>query len=224
MFPYFFDKSETSNFFKSQSVTNNQLIKVYQAIHDVYESLSLNKKCLIWKTQNEEYNYTINFVANYPYLKSVNCYKNDVLIYSEEYLEEDNVSSFSYSYESSEDIEITDETPIIPQDTFHIIVETHDEYIIKKGFPENDEPIGDIYDHDESLDEIGAFNNIPRKTYIPTNDYANTEPPYNDRLSEDDYHHYKPYYLIIKDIQTDFEINRFEFMIDIAFQSEFSFI
>ena len=34
----------------------------------------------------------------------------------------------------------------------------------------------------------------------------------------------KPYYLIIKDIQTDLEINRFEFMIDIAFQSEFSFI
>lgn len=33
----------------------------------------------------------------------------------------------------------------------------------------------------------------------------------------------KPYYLIIKDIQSDLEIKRFEFMIDIAFQSEFSF-
>ena len=32
MFPYFFDKSESSNFFKSQSVTNNQLLKVYQSL------------------------------------------------------------------------------------------------------------------------------------------------------------------------------------------------
>ena len=38
------------------------------------------------------------------------------------------------------------------------------------------------------------------------------------------YSKYKPYYLIIKNSQTDYEITRFEFMIDIAFQSEFSFI
>ena len=189
MFPYFFDKSETSNFFKSQSVTNNQILKIYQSLLSVKDSLRLDKRCLIWKEQTEPYNYNINFVANYPHLKSVSCYKNDDLIYTEQYLEESNVGSFLYSYDSSEDIEVTEETPIIPEDTFHIIVETYDEYIITKGFPENDEILSNIYDHDISLDEIGALNGIPRKTYIPTEDYANTEPTYNDRLTEDDYHY-----------------------------------
>ena len=68
-------------------------------------------------------------------------------------------------------------------------METYNEYTIEKGFPENDEILGDIYDHDTSLDEIGALNNIPRKTYITTDDYAHTEPPYNNRLTEDDYHY-----------------------------------
>ena len=191
MFPYFFDKSETSNFFKSQSVTNNQLLKVYQSIRDVYYSFALNKRCLIWKTQSVPYDYEIHFVANYPHLKSVECYQNDTLIYSEEYLEEDNVSSFNYTYESTDNLTSNPDSPIIPTDTFKIIAETYDEYIFTKGFPENDTLKDDIYDHDESLDEIGAMNNIPRKTYITTEDYANTEPPYNDRLTEDDYHYMK---------------------------------
>lgn len=200
MFPYFFDKSETSNFFKSQSVTNNQLLKIYQSLLTVKDSLSLDKKCLIWKEQTVPYDYTINFLVNYPYLKSVKCYKNDNLIYMEEYLEEDNISSFIYSYNSNEENGISNETvedteeenedtPIIPTDTFKIIAETYNEYTIEKGFPENDEILGDIYDHDISLDEIGALNDIPRKTYITTEDYANTEPPYNNRLTEDDYHY-----------------------------------
>jgi len=189
MFPYFFDKSESSNFFKSQSVTNNQLLKVYQSLMEVKDSLRLDKKCLIWKEQSVPYEYTINFLVNYPLLKSVKCYKNDTLIYSEEYLEEDNISSFNYSYDSSDDIEVTEDTPIIPEDTFHIIVETYEEYLIQKGFPENDTIQGDMYDHDESLDEIGALNGVQRKTYKSTEDYAHTEPPYNNRLSEDDYHY-----------------------------------
>jgi len=206
MFPHFFDKSETSNFFKSQSVTNNVFKGIFQSISDVSDSFRLRKRCCIWKEQSVPYDYVINFVVNYPQLKSVKCYKNDTLIYMEEYLEEDNVSSFIYSYDSSEDNTIVDdnsedneeenqgddseiEIPIIPEDTFHIIAESYDEIIIKKGFPENDELTGDIYDHDTSLDEIGALNGIPRKTYIPTEDYANTEPTYNNRLTEDDYHY-----------------------------------
>lgn len=206
MFPHLFDKSETSNFFKSQSVTNNVFKGIFQSISDVSDSFRLRKRCCIWKEQSVPYDYVINFVVNYPQLKSVKCYKNDTLIYIEEYLEKDNVSSFIYSYDNSKDNTIVDydsedneeenqgddseiEIPIIPEDTFHIIAESYDEIIIKKGFPENDEPLGNIYDHDISLDEIGALHGIPRKTYIPTEDYANTEPTYNDRLTEDDYHY-----------------------------------
>ena len=51
MFPYFFDKSPSSNFYKSQSVTNNQFKNLYQALFNVKESFHLEKRCLIWKEQ-----------------------------------------------------------------------------------------------------------------------------------------------------------------------------
>ena len=84
--------------------------------------------------------------------------------------------------------------PIITSDKFIITVTTHDEYVLTKGFPENDEPMGNEFDHDESLDEFGALNQIPRKTYIDISNpdlYYLTEPPYNNRYTEDDYHYMK---------------------------------
>ena len=190
MFPYFFDKSETSNFFKSQSVTNNQFKEIYQNIRDVSDSLHLDKRCLIWKTQTEPYVYTINFIANYPNLKSVKCYKNDNLIYSEDYIYEEDTSNFDYSYEGTT-LNGNDDSEIIPTDTFHIEIETYDEYQVVKGFPENDTPQGNIYDHDNSLDVFGVLHNIPRKNYILVEDMflPATEPPYNNRETEDDYHY-----------------------------------
>ena len=191
-FPDFFDKSENSNFFKSQSVTAKQLQNLNQSIFNVKESLKLNKRCHIWKEQNTEFDYSIHFVAKYPNLKYVKCYQNDYIIHTESYNSEENQDQFHYIYNTS--TETDPETSIrliIPQDLFKIEVETYDGNFITKGFPENDEIQGNIYDHDTSLDEIGALNNIPRKTYIPTTDYEHTEPYYNDRLSEDDYHYMK---------------------------------
>ena len=205
-YPWFFDKSETSNFFRSQFVTNRQFQDLYQSLFTVIQSFKLNKRCLIWKDQTAPYDYIINFVANFPNMKSVSCYKNDALIYSEHYTYEENVSSFIYFYDSSDetismedvfeetdeeptDDEPEEEIPIIPADTFKIIVETYDEYQIIKGFPENDTRQGNEFDHDYSLDRIGQIDGIPRKEYIETVDYANTEPPYNNRLTEDDYHY-----------------------------------
>ena len=205
-YPWFFDKSESSNFFRSQYVTNRQFQDLYQSLFTVIQSFKLNKRCLIWKDQTAPYDYIINFIANFPNMKSVSCYKNDTLIYSEHYTYEENVSSFIYFYDSSDetismedvfeetdeeptDDEPEEEIPIIPTDTFKIIVETYDEYQIIKGFPENDTRQGNEFDHDYSLDRIGQIDGIPRKEYIETEDYANTEPPYNDKLTEDDYHY-----------------------------------
>lgn len=86
------------------------------------------------------------------------------------------------------------QVPVIASDKFIIDVETYDEYNMVKGFPENDEPLGDCFDHDYSLDEIGVLNNIPRKNYIDVADelqYPFTEPPYNNKTTEDDYHYMK---------------------------------
>ena len=379
-FPYFLNKNEGSNFFKVQNVNNESLKLVYNDLFQVYESFHLNKRLLVWKEQTEPYNYHINFVANYPNLKSVKIYKNNEAIYIQQYPEEDEVDSFEwtyicwygksniprnnvyicntceelyptmelYNYEqiyfseetpdachfcsghdfhttnvfrcedcgeiyfsdnppatcpgcnhtnitqvyaykcskcgqiyigqdspelcetcgtraeldlntlinfNDEDIQINDNSmsfdevifreeteiatstrivrasfddevivepyltvvsddesfdedivpaeiskdevlkiniPKIPTDRFIIEVETWDEYSLVKGFPENDISKGDEFDHDPSLDEFGALNQIPRKEYIElvnTDLYHLTEPPYNDRLSEDDYHY-----------------------------------
>jgi len=208
-FPYFLDKRGGSNFYKSQDVTNKVFQELSQDIFNVMEGFQLNKHCLIWKEQNVPYDYFIHFVANYPHMKTVICYKNDDVICREDYSYEDNVSSFIYLYDSSmendtlmsilndigveneesEEEDIEEETPIIPEDKFSIYIETYDEYIIEKGFPENDTIMNDIFDHDISLDRFGSINNIPRKKYIPTEDYPHTEPPYNNCLTEDDYHY-----------------------------------
>ena len=196
LFPDFFDKSEVSNFYMSQSVTNNQFKNLGQSLFDIVESIDLRKKCFIWKEQLVPYDYRIYFCANYPHIKNVKCYKNDEMICIEDYTYEENKETFHYIYDSTNETNTllensTENTNplIIPDDTFKIIIETYDEILIEKGFPENDEIQGNEYDHDISLDEIGAQNNIPRKKYAPTSDYQNTEPPYNNCLSEDDYHY-----------------------------------
>lgn len=216
-YPYFFNKNRTSNFFKSQDVTNEEFKDIYQSMMTVVESFHLNKRCLIWKEQTSPYKYNINFIANYPNMKSVSIYKNEDLIYTEFYDYDDEINNFFYIYEGntendvaeltleyveeeneeSEEESLTNEeedvkeiqAPIIPEDNFKIIIETYDELRIIKGFPENDTIEGNEFDHDISLDHIGSLNNIPRKTYIETTDYSHTEPPYNNRLTEDDYHY-----------------------------------
>ena len=347
-FPYFLNKSKDSNFYKVQWVNNENFKLLYNDLFKVYESFHLSKNLLVWKEQSQAYDYQINFVANYPNLKSVTITKNDDLIYMETYQEEDNVNSFEYTYTCeylitnmiqvnaykctncnniiftdtppeecgecighhpleqvniykcddcgeiyfapetptqcttcehetftelqayecgncgqiyfSDELEDTcpncnikiithptkeiyyndphvlindnrmefpepeiDETltdddedniiieageyippeednesftnpadntqdegdddysipiPVIPSDRFIITVETYDEYILEKGFPENDKTYDeyknsdkkyDVFDHDYSLDEFGILNNIPRKEYIDVN-------------------------------------------------------
>lgn len=313
MFPWFFDKGSTSNFYKSQSVSNNLFKDVYNDLFKVKESFRLDKRLLIWKEQTVPYVYRVNFVSSFPNLKTVNIYKDDNLVHSENFADDGtsiceyfydydtrnellfnnpddensdvvdipdelqalldellfwriNVDdlhfdvnlqcSFSYlknvtlykndtviytnSYENSSDetlveysyrntipdIDIDDEdeeneivydifyveielwnneeklTKYLPQiepqyitsSRFLIEVETYDEYHLFKGWPENDTIQEDHYDHDESLDTLGAQNRIPRKQYIPIDtlgDYYTSEPPFNDRLTEDDYHYMK---------------------------------
>ena len=120
MFPYFFDKKETSNFFKSQSVTNKQFQDIYNDLFFVYESFHLDKRCLVWKEQSEPYYYTINFVVNFPLLKRVSIYKNDELIYIEQYNYGDAISNFIYSYEGDTLDDISDKS-ILYVDNFTFV-------------------------------------------------------------------------------------------------------
>ncbi len=222
LFPHFLSKSSDSNFYKSQSVTSEHFRDLYQSLRDTYDSFHLDKKCLIFKEQNEDYDYVMHFICGVPLLENVKIFMDDELIFEARF---ELSSDESYSFMVEEDIHSLetvfddDGVPyihhdihtnthtvddgitginysynhtsenIIPETKYYITCTTFDEYSIAKGFPENDNIMGDIYDHDISLDEIGAVTDIPRKKYILTTDYANTEPPYNNRVTEDDYHY-----------------------------------
>ena len=59
MFPHFFDKSSTSNFYKSQDVTNKRFQELYNYLFKITQSFQLDKKLLIWKEQSVNFNYKI---------------------------------------------------------------------------------------------------------------------------------------------------------------------
>lgn len=183
-FPYFLNKDVGSNFYKSTSVLNENFRDLHNDIFKTHLGNRLQKRVLIWKEQEDEYDYTIQFYVNLPFLKTVTCYKNDEVLYTESYTYGDKVNTFIYSYEGTS-------LKVIPEDTFHISVETWEEYVLEKGFPENDTPQDNMYDHDSSLDEFGLLYDMPRKTYVykDNTNLADTEPTYNNRLTEDDYNY-----------------------------------
>ena len=193
-FPYFLDKRSVSNFYKSESVFNNRFKEVYNDLFQLGLSFHLSKSLWIYREQSGDYNFKMHFFAFLDHIKQVIILKNDVIIYSKGYTFDENVDTFEYSYTDTS-------LNKIPTDKYVLIVETYDEYYLEKGFPENDEPQDNVYDHDESLDTIGLFLDVPRKKYINVDEseYNRTEPPYHPIISlddgltvnatEDDYHY-----------------------------------
>ena len=193
-FPYFLDKRSVSNFYKSESVFNNRFKEVYNDLFQLGLSFHLSKSLWVYREQSEDYNFKMHFFAFLDHIKHVTILKNDVIIYSKGYTFDENVDTFEYSYMDTS-------LNKVPVDKYMLIVETYDEYHLEKGFPENDEAQDNVYDHDESLDTIGLFLDVPRKKYIPVDeyDYSRTEPPYHPILTlddgltvnatEDDYHY-----------------------------------
>ena len=83
---------------------------------------------------------------------------------------------------------------------FTVTVETYEETTYTKSYPENDEPMGNSYDHDNFIDKLGNFLNIPRRIYSEYSlmDAEQAEPPYFGKniidggvsvCTEDDYYY-----------------------------------
>ena len=49
----------------------------------------------------DNFDYVIRFVANFEYLKSVTCYKNDGVIYTETFPYTNEITNFDYSHNDS---------------------------------------------------------------------------------------------------------------------------
>ena len=165
---------------------------------DTYVQLDVHKEGYVSLYNEEDISYDLNFdfYQNPNITMDVTLYDANVWSVLNEYdeLEDYTLREQEYFNEKDSGEQLQIPFPVIPDDVFKMEVETWDEYTYVKGFPENDTYEGNEFDHDSSLDEIGALNNIPRKQYIAVEDknlYASTEPPYNKQLSEDDYHYMK---------------------------------
>ena len=60
-FPYFLDKSNGSNFYKSSSVINDSFKEFRQDLFNTHLSHRLDKRVLVWKEQEVDNDYTMNF-------------------------------------------------------------------------------------------------------------------------------------------------------------------
>ena len=208
-YPFFLSKKDTSNFTRVKKVFNNRLQDISNDIFKVYLSGFLEKHILIWKVQEEPYNYDIYFHTALENIKNIQIIKKQIItstqtvelddgtlqeltsneeieteIYNETFNYEDNINKFEYLHSDTSE-------SIIPLETYLFKVETWNEYTLVKGFPENDTFMDDEYDHDYSLDSFGVLYDVPRKNYKPVDPlyYPLTEPAYNNRLTEDDYHY-----------------------------------
>lgn len=185
-YPSFFQKYN-SNLYKHAFTVNNQFLDLNTAIKILDMSRNIERPIKIRKIQNIEHKYIINVDVSLSNLKKFSFYKEknngEIDLIYEEYFDK-NTNFYSYNFEDQSD-------PIIPEDKFFVVLETYDEYLFIKGFPENDEKKNDIYDHDEALDVLGENLNVSRKRYIKVSEglLYKTEPPFNTQLSEDDYHY-----------------------------------
>lgn len=185
--PYFLNKEESSNTHKHTLITNNSLINLKNNIQKLIESRLIIKPIWIYKEQTTSFNYTIHFHAGIDEIKTIKIEKilnNISTIVYEQVYNDNNINEFNYSLSD------TSET-IIPTEKYRLTITTFNEFTYVKGFSENDSIENNEFDHDESLDKIGLFLDIPRKTYItvPPEKYAQTEPFYNNKTTEDDYHY-----------------------------------
>ncbi len=174
-FPVFLDKRKDSNFTRSEKVFNEWFKDMDNDLFQIYVDSRLSKPVMIWKEQSEPYNYKIHFLIVLDNINCVTLMKNDNVIYTKTYEEDETVNYFYYAY--------TDESlNIIPDDTFSVKAYTADEYVVSKSFPD---------EIDESLDNIGALSGVHRRHYreVSASEYENTIPPYNDQLVEDDFHY-----------------------------------
>ena len=150
-YPYFLNRDKYSNFYRTSNVNNTGIQRMYNDVYKTYESFHLNKRLLTWREQEKPYDYTMNFVANYPLIKEASIYKNNHLIYHNYYNEKEEKDEYIYQYSpkyyhQSETIEeyheykVCDETIIdtlTPPTECPKIQETNNETDTEKNEEEN---------------------------------------------------------------------------------------
>lgn len=182
------------NIRKHADIVEEQDLKLYNKISLLSRAFEIKRPILIEKIQttNKEATITIHLNIGVP-IRSVTTEGLDEEIF-EEYTEEELVTETVLSTSVySEDV------IVVPR--FVVRVETYDDLVFVKGYPENDYIENNEYDHDVFLSNIGTLLNIPRRQYKEYNvsDVASAIPEYMGKevvddvvqeCSEDDYYYY----------------------------------
>lgn len=187
-YPSFFSQNSNSIHYKYHNTLASILNILKHDTEIIRLTRALKRPLKIWRIQTQPheniicYNITINNIKHISlYQEEKN--KQDTLLTEHSFQEGIN--------EYSNYLELTS-TEIIPKERYYIEVETRSGLIFQKGFPENDTPQGDIYDHDNALDTIGYLYNLKRRKYhpnIPEADYPYTHPLFCNSQTEWDYYY-----------------------------------
>lgn len=177
---------------------------------------TLDRQILIERVQEHDNraDYTVHINTKAPIKKitvQIDNYSPSVY----EYDEETCVTHESLSFEN-----IPDQGHIVVQVPMVVRVETYDDIIYVKAYPENDISQGNMYDHDEFLDIVGRLLGVPRRTYKdwisesenPDYDVWNTFPKYfvkyvdGDMVAgtEDDWYYYQRLSYFVENYDSSF--------------------
>lgn len=189
-YPCFLDKSEDSNFTTQVKVYNKQRKELLQQCNNLRLSQNIIRPLQIQKVQTQAKSADFYFYIYITNIKSIiieqyNPDGTSKLLVNEEFNEK---GHNYYTYNT-----FVEEDTIIPHPNFMMTVTTFDEYTYKKGYPENDTPSGNEYDHDKALDKLGKILGVTRYHHINVSevDLHRTIPSYFDEVTEDDYYYMK---------------------------------
>ena len=187
-YPRLFDKREHSTHYKYHKPLS-ALEEVYLRDKLLVElNQNIQRPVRIWREQYQPHSYVIKYEIRLTNIRQVQLYKDGetpILLATE------TLPQGTDTYNSGYD-DISEE--IIPLTKYYVEIETYDGKTFRKGIPENDTLLGDIYDHDQALDIWGNTLQIPRQRFkedIPPEDYPYTFPPFFTDLTESDVYYEK---------------------------------
>lgn len=165
---------------------------MYSQMNLIEEWASLERPILIERVATSDVVvYNVHVSCSSGFIRSINITGD--YTYQVEYSEDDGVMETVVTFN-------TPNNTGVDMAEFMVTVVDFDDITYKKGYPENDVVVGDVYDHDEYIDNLGLILNLPRKRYIsyPIASASLSTPPFYGKevengvvqpCTEDDYYY-----------------------------------
>ena len=153
------------------NVVEKMTYELYSQIRILHDWNELDRPILVEHTHisNAYTTYTVHIHTHSP-IRKIQIWGG--YNFSEEYSVDEMLTNTTITF--------TAQHAIIDSNSFRVHVETYNDMIYDKSYPENDTIMGTPADHDLYLDIVGRFLGVPRKQYVeyPVSEGANANPPY----------------------------------------------